>query len=487
MLFNSFEFFIFFPVVICIYFVIPVKWRWIWLLISSYYFYMCWNPAYILLLLFSTGISYAGGRILERIEAEPGRKAVLAAAIVINFSVLFWFKYLNFFCYTCNQIFRRFAISFQWPEYDILLPVGISFFTFQAVGYVIDVYRRDVACERNFLRYALFVSFFPQLVAGPIERSGNLLHQLGEEHRFDWNRMKDGLLLMLWGFFLKLVVADRAAIVVNNIWGNQDKYQGCYIWIALFLFAFQLYGDFAGYSTIAQGTARVLGIELMDNFRAPYLSQSVTEFWRNWHISLSSWFRDYVYIPLGGSRKGTIRKYINTMLVFLASGLWHGAAWNYVVWGGMNGAYQVAEDIWRKRKGALFFKLQSRKWYSVWQTIFTFILIDFSFLFFRSGSLSEAIRRFESICTVHNKEIFWDGSLWELGLLRSEWVLLLFSIILVLIVEYVHKRNQHVRVFIAAKPGWIRWIIYMLLFWSVVMFGIYGVNYEASAFIYFQF
>lgn len=382
MLFNSFEFLVFFPLVVFIYFVIPVRWRWGWLLLASYYFYMCWNPVYILLLVFSTAVSYAGGRILETLKAENGRKVILAVAIVINFSVLFWFKYLNFFCYTFNQIFLRFAINFQWPEFDILLPVGISFFTFQAVGYVIDVYRRDVACEKNFLRYALFVSFFPQLVAGPIERSGNLIHQLGEEHRFDWNRVKDGLLLMMWGFFLKLVLADRMAIVVNNIWGNQDKYQGCYILIALFLFAFQLYGDFAGYSTIAQGAARVLGIELMDNFKAPYLSQSVTEFWRNWHISLSSWFRDYVYIPLGGNRKGTVRKYINIMLVFLGSGLWHGAAWNYVVWGGMNGIYQVAEDIWRKRKGTFFYNLQKKKWYVICQTIFTFIMIDFSFLFF---------------------------------------------------------------------------------------------------------
>lgn len=489
MLFNSFEFLVFFPLVIMVYFVLPVKWRWIWLLISSYYFYMCWNPVYILLLLFSTGVSYVGGRLLGKIHTEEKRKIVLGLAVIINFSVLFWFKYLNFFCYTCNQVLQRFSIDFRLPEYDILLPVGISFFTFQAVGYVIDVYKGIVSCETNFLRYALFVSFFPQLVAGPIERSGNLMYQLHEDHRFSWERVKDGLVLMLWGFFLKLVVADRAAIVVNSIWENPDKYQGCYILVALFLFAFQIYGDFAGYSTIAQGAAKVLDIRLMDNFKAPYLSQSVTEFWRNWHISLSSWFRDYVYIPLGGNRKGKLRKYANIMIVFAGSGLWHGAAWNYVVWGIINGFYQVVEDICKKGTGKLFRNDRNRRSAVrvVVQTALTFMLVDFSWLFFRAGSLSEAMRMIKSICLVHNPKIFFDGSLLETGLLRGEWILLLLSILLVLMVDSIHRQGKHMRALLAAKSVWIRWIIYTVLFWTVVMFGIYGVNYEASAFIYFQF
>lgn len=485
MLFNSFEFLIFFPIVLLIYFVIPLNWRWIWLLAVSYYFYMCWNPVYILLLLFSTTVSYAGGRILGVMQSTGRRKLVLGITIAANFSVLFWFKYWNFFGYTCNQILGRFSVSLRLPEYDILLPVGISFFTFQAVGYVIDVYRKEVQYEKNFLRYALFVSFFPQLVAGPIERSGNLMHQLHEIHSFEWKLVKDGLVLMLWGFFLKLVVADRAAVVVNSIWANQDKYQGCYILVAVFLFAFQIYGDFSGYSMIAKGAAEALGIQLMDNFKAPYLSQSVTEFWRNWHISLSSWFRDYVYIPLGGNRNGTLRKYINIMIVFMGSGLWHGAAWNFVVWGGINGALQIAEDIWKKTLGT-FFACRCRG-IAVIRAALTFVLVDFTWLFFRAGSLSEALRMLRGMCRIHNTELFFDGSLLQLGLMPGEWIFLLAAIVLIFIVDYAHKREMHMRILLSHRPVWQRWAAYMILLWSVVMFGIYGENYEASAFIYFQF
>ena len=348
MLFNSYNFLIFFPIVTLIYYLIPHKVRYIWLLAASYYFYMCWNAKYALILLFSTAITYASGILIDKankIEDEKKRtkrkKIYVAISFIINLSILFLFKYFDFAVDNINKILGLLHIQLLNPSFDVVLPVGISFYIFQALSYTMDVYRKDVEAERNFLKYALFVSFFPQLVAGPIERSKNLLEQVHERHYFDAQRVKDGLLLMIWGGFQKIVIADRVAIVVDTIFNSFPKYGGMYVVVGAVLFAIQIYCDFAGYSTIAIGAAKVMGFKLMENFNAPYMSMSVAEFWRRWHISLSSWFRDYLYIPLGGNRKGKIRKYINIMIVFLVSGLWHGASWSFVVWGGLNGIFQI--------------------------------------------------------------------------------------------------------------------------------------------------
>lgn len=336
MLFNSYQFLLFFPVVILFYFFLPDRVKYLWLLFASYFFYMSWNPQYGLLLFGSTCVTYLGGIWIEAAgdrQASFGRyrlkwkAAVMFLVLLLNFGTLFYFKYSNFAMHNLTRILSLLGVSVQEKQFDILLPVGISFFTFQAVGYTIDVYRKDTYAERNFFRYALFVSFFPQLVAGPIERSKNLLKQLNKNHPFCYENMREGLLLMLWGYFLKLMIADRAALYVNTVYGDFYTYTGVYIVMATILFAFQIYCDFAGYSTIAMGATKILGIDLMDNFNCPYFSKSVAEFWRRWHISLSSWFRDYLYIPLGGNRKGKRRKYINLMIIFLASGLWHGASW----------------------------------------------------------------------------------------------------------------------------------------------------------------
>lgn len=342
MLFNSYSFLIFFPIVILIYWIIPLRFRYIWLLAASYYFYMCWNAKYALLLLACTVITYLSGIFIYKIKnsgkAEARRiiymKLCVAFSFIINLGVLAWFKYFDFFVENLQKVFAHIGITLSSPTFDIILPVGISFYTFQALSYTMDVYRGEIYAEKNFLKYALFVSFFPQLVAGPIERSKNLLKQVAVPHRFDYEKCREGFLLMMWGFFMKLVIADRAAIVVNTVYNNYEQYPGLYLVIATILFAFQIYCDFGGYSTIAMGAAKMLGFELMENFNCPYFSKSVSEFWRRWHISLSSWFKDYLYIPLGGNRKGKIRKYINLMIVFLTSGLWHGAQWSYVTWGG---------------------------------------------------------------------------------------------------------------------------------------------------------
>lgn len=330
MLFNSWQYLCFYPIVVLIYFILPKKVKNIWLLLASYYFYMGWNAKYIVLLFFTTVVTYIGSLIIEKYR----KKWILFLTLVLNFSVLFYFKYIQFAWNNLGHICNKLGIPFIEHKFDILLPVGISFFTFQAVGYTIDVYRKEIYAERNFFRYALFVSFFPQLVAGPIERSKNLLKQLDKTYTYSYDRMREGLLLMLWGFFLKLVIADRAAIFVDTVFADTNKYAGLYIVVATIIFAFQIYCDFYGYSVIAMGSARIIGLNLMDNFNAPYFSRSVAEFWRRWHISLSTWFRDYLYIPLGGSHKGKIRNYLNLMIVFLTSGLWHGSAWTYVTWGG---------------------------------------------------------------------------------------------------------------------------------------------------------
>lgn len=359
MLFNSYNFLIFFPIVVLVYYAIPKKIRYIWLLIASYYFYMCWNAKYALILLFSTAVTYASGLLIDRannkIEDDKKRtrwkKIFVALSFIINLSILFLFKYFDFAVENINRILSHLNMQLLNPSFDVVLPVGISFYIFQALSYTVDVYRKDVKAEKNFLRYALFVSFFPQLVAGPIERSKNLLEQMYEVHKFDAQRVKDGLLLMIWGGFQKIVIADRVAIVVDTVFNKFPQYGGMYIVVAAILFAFQIYCDFSGYSIIAMGAAKVMGFRLMENFNAPYFSMSVAEFWRRWHISLSTWFRDYLYIPLGGNRKGKLRKYINLMIVFIVSGLWHGAQWSFVIWGALNRNFPNNRRKIKRNKG----------------------------------------------------------------------------------------------------------------------------------------
>lgn len=335
MIFNSIDFMLFFPIVVVIYFFIPKRIRYIWLLIASYYFYMCWNAKYAFLIALSTVITYISGLFMEKYFFR--KKLILIFSLVSNLGILFVFKYYQFLLQNINHFRDIIGIAPMEKSLDLLLPVGISFYTFQALGYSIDVYRGDVKAEKNLLKYALFVSFFPQLVAGPIERSKNLLTQVNCVEYFRlWNyeRITNGAVIMLWGFFQKMVIADRAAILVDKVYGEYWIYGTIELIFATILFAFQIYCDFSGYSMIAVGAARIMGFELMENFNAPYYSKSIKEFWRRWHISLSSWFRDYIYIPLGGNRVSRLKGYGNLMVTFLISGLWHGANWSYVAWGG---------------------------------------------------------------------------------------------------------------------------------------------------------
>jgi len=334
MLFNSLEFIIFFPIVVGLYFIISPRFRWILLLAASYYFYMCWNYKYILLILFSTVVDYFAAIAMSRTSQKKFKKVFLVASLFSNLGLLFFFKYFNFFSGSINAVLDQFNVFYNVPYYDYLLPVGISFYTFQTLSYTIDVYKGKQKPEYHFGKFALFVSFFPQLVAGPIERSVNLLPQFSQTFKFEYARIRDGIILMTWGMFKKVVIADRLSEYVNEVFNNPESYDGFHNILATLFFSFQIYCDFSGYSDVAIGAALVMGYHLMKNFNRPYLAKSIGEFWSRWHISLSTWFRDYVYIPLGGNRVNISRLLFNLYITFLISGLWHGANWTFAIWGG---------------------------------------------------------------------------------------------------------------------------------------------------------
>ena len=490
MLFNSLEFLIFFPIVILVYFVIPHKVRYLWLLGASYYFYMCWNPEYALLMLTSTVITYLSGIFIDKGKTELSRKITVGVSFTLNLAILFYFKYFYFTVDNINAIRQMLELPALTPKFDVILPVGISFYTFQALSYTVDIYRKELEPEKNFFKYALFVSFFPQLVAGPIERSKNLVTQISQRHYFDYNRARRGFLIMLWGFFQKLVIADRAAILVNTVYNNMENYSGIMLVIATVCFAVQIYCDFASYSLIAKGAAEVMGFKLMDNFAQPYLSVSIAEFWRRWHISLSSWFKDYLYIPLGGNRKGKFRKYFNLMVVFLVSGLWHGASWNFVVWGLIHGIYQVVGDItdnFRRLLCELLGVDRTTTQYKWFRRFITFVLVCFAWIFFRSDSLTQAVEIIKKIFTCFEPWSLYGGGLRSMGLdMANIWVL-----VVAVIMQVAVSRNEYKGVSVFDKVErmhlFARWPAYLALIFAVLIFGIYGPGFEQSQFIYFQF
>lgn len=490
MLFNSVSFLIFFPVVVLGYFIMPARVKNLWLLIASYYFYMSWQPVYALLILFSTVSTFVCGLLIDSARSRKRKKLYLAVNIVINIAILFYFKYFNFFVETLLELFPSLSIA---KNNNMLAVVGISFYTFQSLGYCIDVYTGKTKKETNFLDYALFVSFFPQLVAGPIERSTNFLPQLKKTYKFDYDRVTDGLVMMAWGFFKKLAVADTAALLVNAVYNDVTNYTGVQLVLATVLFAFQIYCDFSGYSDIAIGAANVLGFKLMRNFYHPYFAQNVVDFWRRWHISLSGWFMDYIYIPLGGSRRGEVRTYVNIMITFLVSGLWHGAAYTFVVWGALNGLYNVCERllfgkkqrrIRQRQKNGLPVK-QPPLYRRVFNAMVTFVLIDFSWIFFRANSLTDAVYVV--------KNLFSDiGSLFVPGYITSAltpmgffdkngWAVILCIVIMLAVEMWEGKSTLTQRI---NKCPWpVRWAFYYSVIILIALFGYFG----QSQFIYFQF
>lgn len=480
MLFNSLEFLIFFPIVIFLYFITPHRFRWVLLLVASYYFYMCWRADYIILIILSTIIDYYAGMKMSAEPEKSKRKKYLALSLLSNLSILFFFKYFNFFNTSARDLFDFFNLSYEVPMLNVLLPVGISFYTFQTMSYSIDVYNGKCQTTKNPGIFALYVSFFPQLVAGPIERSGNLLSQFYKEHKFDTKRIANGLRLILWGFFKKLVIADRLALYVNEVFNNPTEYNGLPVLIACYFFAFQIYCDFSGYSDIAIGSAQVMGFKLMDNFRRPYFSKSIAEFWQRWHISLSTWFRDYLYIPLGGNRVSSKWKwYWNISVVFLVSGLWHGANWTFVVWGGLHAFYFVFSLLTKKYRSFFtnFFKLNKLPtFYKFLQMLITFHLVVFAWIFFRANNIGDAFVIIQNLQSISlSDKILINGNLTEF----------IIAIVAIAFMEIIHlfERGTKLPIYIESKPLWLRWCWYYTMLFSILLFSV--VN--KSPFLYFQF
>lgn len=476
MLFNSFHFLIFFIIVTAVYFVIQHKTRWMWLLFASCYFYMAFVPIYILILAFTIIIDYYAGILIEKSTGSK-RKLFLICSLVANIGILCFFKYYNFLNENLTALLGIAHLKNAVPALTILLPIGLSFHTFQAMSYTIEVYRGNQKTERNFGIYALYVMFYPQLVAGPIERPQNLLHQFREKYSFDLDRVVSGIKLMIWGLFKKIVIADRLGIYVNSVYNNYEQSSGIALLVATFLFSFQVYCDFSGYSDMAIGTARVMGFDLMTNFKRPNFAQSTAGFWKRWHISLSTWFKDYLYFPLGGNKVPAFRRYFNLMIVFLVSGLWHGASWTFVIWGAINGFYIIFGLItknFRKQVWSLSGIPSLPKLDIFFNVITTFSLITFSRIFFRSQTMEQAL--------IVVKKIFsFKGSLASESstMLGYSVFVIIFLIIAEFQMEYIPGKfslASH-RLFI------VRNFYYALLILLILLIGVY----DGGQFIYFQF
>lgn len=387
MIFNSIHFLIFFIIVTLGYWSLGWSGRWRLLLLASCYFYMVFMPIYILILLLTIIIDYIAGIYLEKTHG-PNKKLILIVSLISNIGILSLFKYYNFFNTNLTHLLWMFHIHNPAPYLKILLPIGLSFHTFQAMSYTIEVYRGKQKAERHFGIYALYVMFYPQLVAGPIERPQNVLHQFHETHQYDWEKVKSGLMMMAWGLFKKVVIADRLAMVVDYAYKDPNEKNGLSLLVATFFYTFQIYCDFSGYSEIALGSARVMGFELMENFKSPYFSTSISEFWRRWHISLSTWFRDYLYIPLGGNRVTEWRRYLNQFIVFMVSGLWHGAQWTFVIWGSLHGFYLIVAAVRNKYFPKM--SLPENTFGKALNLVSTFVLVMFAWVFFRAKDTRDA-------------------------------------------------------------------------------------------------
>jgi D-alanyl-lipoteichoic acid acyltransferase DltB (MBOAT superfamily) len=468
MAFNSLQFILFLPVVFALYWYVfkklPVQ-NW-FLAVASVLFYACWDWRFAFLLVLTTLSSYAAGLALERVEKRKLRAWISAANIVANLLILGFFKYYNFFAESFADLLRLMGFLPDFATLNIVLPVGISFYTFQALGYSIDVYRGGTKVERDFLTYALFVSFFPQLVAGPIERSNNLLPQFKRQHCFNYDAVMAGTRLMVWGYFMKLVLADRCGLYVDNIFNNLEKHNGGSYLVASLLFPFQIYGDFAGYSLIAIGAARILGFQLMENFRRPYFACTVGDFWHRWHISLSTWFKDYVYIPLGGNRVGRLHNYFNLLATFVVSGIWHGANWTFCCWGALHGLLLCIE----KALGISRQNYTGAKKLCHWAV--TFVLVCFAWILFRADSLSDAATVVTGIFTNWGVPRLELANFFAIGL----------AITILFVKEYADEYRWQLN--IAESESWfVRhvWLVTMIAY--IILFGVLG----GDQFIYFQF
>lgn len=512
MLFNSVEFLIFFPVVTIAYFLLPHRFRWLLLLAASCFFYMVFIPKYIFILGITITVDYFAGRGLEKFEGRK-RRWVLMTSIIANIGMLSFFKYFNFANENLALLAKFIGWNYPISNLSIILPIGLSFHTFQALSYTIEVYRGRQKAERHFGYLALYVMYYPQLVAGPIERPQNVLHQLHEEHRFEYQRVADGLKRMAWGMFKKVVIADRMVMFVNPVYNDPTSHSGPALILATLAFAIQIYCDFSGYSDIALGSAQVMGVKLMKNFDHPYFARSIAEFWQRWHISLSTWFRDYLYIPLGGNRVSKPRWIFNILVTFLISGLWHGANWTYIIWGGLHGFYYVLSTLtesMRQRLAVLTRLDKLPRLRTTLATLTTFLLVTFAWIFFRAKSLADALyisgHLFSGWSTVLSQSLGFlregfhniseagiypalDAVFKSIATLTDETrpviVLTVIALVILIIIEVLQYRGNFLEE-LNQKPLLVRSVIYASLIAAILILGTSYASVQ-QAFIYFQF
>ena len=487
MTFNSWEFLLFYPIVALLYFLLPKKLKWPMFLVASYYFYMCYQAELVFLIFGTTLISWVASKIIEKSERRGVRRFWLAITLIASLGVLFFYKYFNFLSGSVTGIAAYFGYEIDAITLNLVLPVGISFYTFQTLSYVIDVYRGDVKSERNFFFYALFVSFFPQLVAGPIERPDNLIPQLRDPKPFNLDNAIKGAKHMLVGFFKKVCVADTVAVYVNAVYNKPDEATGIGVIIATVLFAVQIYCDFSGYTDIAIGCARIMGIRLMKNFDHPYHATSIKEFWSRWHISLSSWFRDYLYIPLGGNRRGRFRQLINLMIVFLVSGLWHGAAWTFVIWGAIHGIYQIFGNLtWKPRNKLLsLVGLSERSLGIVWiRRFITFVLVSFAWIFFRANSLGDVVLLLQRLFTAEGWQLPIGEAISAIGLTLVPIITTVAVMLILLFIDHMltYDDSEDSSAVLTRRGGFVYFVWIILLVWALLLS-----KDMVSTFIYFQF
>jgi len=475
----SSNFLVFFFFVFILYFYLSPRVRWLLLLVSSYVFYMLsGRPEFSILIFLLTALNFYLGISMGKCQGKAKRKALLVLSIVITAGTLVVFKYISFFA-----DFLR-VLDLPLPHIKFVLPLGLSFYTFKIMNYMIDVFRGKKTPEKHFGYFALYVAFFPQLLAGPIDRATKLIPQFYEKIAFDYPRVIDGLKLILWGLFQKMVIADNLAAVVNPVFDNPSSYDGAVHAIATVFFAFQIYCDFSGYSDIAIGAALSLGFKSMKNFERPYFAQSIPEFWRRWHISLSTWFRDYLYIPLGGNRTSSWRWHINLLIVFVVSGLWHGANWTFVIWGTIHGAFYILSVATEGLRNKIVHTIGLQKIpgiHKAIRAILTFLLVSVAWIFFRAETISQAIYMIRQIASGWSN-LFTSDILAPLSSVRFELLVGVGSVIFLILVHILHGKGN-IGAMLARKPMWARWLVYYAGILSILFFG----NLQTSKFIYFQF
>lgn len=479
MTYVSLGFYFFLLLILLMYYIMPLRFRWIILLAGSIAFYAILSRDGFWLLLLTVLLSYSAGLLIGFLREKYADLHRVLQRIVLLLSllavVLPWF------------LIKNGKFIFDSSAFELIVPLGISFYTLQIVSYLADVYQGKFHAQKNPAKYALFVLFFPQIVQGPIPRYAQLAEQLYTGHLFEEKKFVRGMQLILWGFFLKFMIADRAAVVVNTVFENPSEYMGCYVLTAGILYSIELYADFLSCVTISQGAAGLFGISLTDNFMRPYFAASVKDFWHRWHISLSEWLRDYIYIPLGGSRKGTLMKYVNLLITFVFSGIWHGSGYKFLFWGMMHAAYQIAGGLTVPLKNRLYQLLrltQESGTRKLIQQIGVFFWVTLAWIIFRAESLRIGLQMIQNMFCTWNPWIFFDDSLLRLGLSWKEWCILTISILVLLCVDYMQEKGLHIREIILSKAVYIRWALYIAVVLCIMIFGVYGFGYQTQDYIY---